>query len=378
MLADVFLYGRTKTHDYFDMYIPSWMKSDSEEYREYRKTVSYIMKIRDILPENKLGILERTSDSFIFYRGRSISMLAGFCHICGSDEFGRPICSTGGFIFRNEDLKNLWKLIPDMICMLSDSGIDLYRDYSEKYGGESKPESVNRSEEILPGKYPSVSLGQFAEMKDAVNRAPSPFSFAYGPEEKSLYDYSSSDVKISVFFASDECTELTFDEPEEKTADTSGLVSYAEIRKSPQGRLRYRIVMCSEEDNRVLYESYEREAGSEIKLSELFRMYSSVCRYLAEHGTGKDQVRKCIPFDSDTDDEYTGNEIRLEYRPPAEQKRSLIQMIKGVKLPDFSEYIFVRKTDSEDRLKDNFEIRAAADDSTARLVSYEKLMEAAD
>ena len=47
MELEVFLYGRTRTYDYFDMYIPSWLDNGSDEYREYRKTVSFIMKIRD-------------------------------------------------------------------------------------------------------------------------------------------------------------------------------------------------------------------------------------------------------------------------------------------------------------------------------------------
>ena len=64
MTADVFLYGRTKTYDYFDMYIPEWLGKDTEEYREYRKVVSFIMKIRDILPENRVKILENTKNTF--------------------------------------------------------------------------------------------------------------------------------------------------------------------------------------------------------------------------------------------------------------------------------------------------------------------------
>lgn len=385
MLADVFLYGRTLTHDYFDMYLPSWLTSDSEEYREYRKTVSYIMKIRDILPENRLNALERTSDSFFFFRGRKVSLLARFCSICGRDEFDRPVYYTEGFAVRSSDLTEFWKCVPDMITMLSDSSVNFYRDYSEKYKNENKPDSVKRSEEILSEKYPQIKLGQFLELKDAVNRSSVPFSFAYGPEEKSMYDYPSdnSNIRISVFFSSDECTEIDFSEPEIREADFCGLVPFAEIKKSPKGNLRYRVILCSEpaadrKTDHVVYESYEREAGSEIRLSELFKMYETVRKFLADRGTDIKLKRKCVPYDSDSDSEYTGNEMILVFRQPAEQKRSLLQMIKGVRQPDFSEYIVVRTAENEHKLTEIFEMFTVSDDAEARLVSYEKLLEAAN
>ncbi|MBR6837866.1 MAG: hypothetical protein IKM72_17935, partial [Oscillospiraceae bacterium] len=113
MTADVFLYGRTRTYDYFDMYLPEWLGKDTEEYREYRKTVSFVMKIRDILPEDKVKILKNTGNSFMFIYGRSISLLCRFCHICGEDEFGRPISSTEGLVVRNSDAESFRKIIPD-------------------------------------------------------------------------------------------------------------------------------------------------------------------------------------------------------------------------------------------------------------------------
>ena len=149
MKLDVFLYGRTITHDYFDMYLPPWLKTDTDEYREYRKTISHIMKIRDNLHENEMDILKETADSFIFYKGRKTSMLCTFCHITGYDQFDRPICSAEGFIFRQDELNSLWKYIPDMIAYLYGTEETYYKKYISLHGEETRPETENHTENII-------------------------------------------------------------------------------------------------------------------------------------------------------------------------------------------------------------------------------------
>lgn len=382
MTADVFLYGRTRTYDYFDMYIPEWLGKDTEEYREYRKTVSYIMKIRDILPEDKVKILRNTANSFMFIYGRRISMLCRFCHICGEDEFGRPISSTEGFVVRNNDVESLRKILPDVIAMMSGADKTYYDLYNEKNGSEPKPQSETLVADVIPGKYLFPDNPQFKAMKKALGGTKNIFSFVYGDMEKSLYDYSSSEdeVKIDVFFASDECTEVPEDPPEEEgSADFGSLVTYAGITKTSEGRLKYRVVVCRPDSvlntGNIAYESYEREAGSEIKLEEIFNMYHSVCDYLSRNGTDEKSRRKAVPYGSESDAEFTGKKLKLEYAPPQNQKRSFMQIIKGEKLPDFTEYIFLRSEEGDRKLADITPVIKLSDDSSSRLVSYEALME---
>lgn len=383
MFADVFLYGRTRTYDYFDMYIPSWLSAGTDEYSEYRKTVSFIMKIRDILPENQLHILENTADSFFFVRGRKISMLCRFCHVCGRDEFDRPICSTEGFAVRNENLAEFWKLVPDITAKLSSAEKTYYEIYTEKNGSETKPQSEFRNEEITPGAYSPVKSGQFDELRNAVTKTSRPFSFAFGKYEKSLYSYAAGDdPEIRAYFVSDECTEISDESETRSEADLGGLDVYAVIVKTPQGKLKYRVALCRSDSTltpgSIAYESYEREAGTEIKLSEIFRMYSSVNEYLAEHGTDEKSMRKCIPYSSETEAEYTGSSRVLEYSPPQTQKRSILQILKGDRGPDFTEYISLKTENGDVKLSEISGILKMQDDSSVRLVSYEKLMEAAD
>ncbi len=383
MQADVFLYGRTGTHDYFDMYIPSWLSPGTGEYREYRKNVSYIMKIRDILPEDRVGVLSDTADSFVFIKGRTVSMLCRFCHICGSDEFGRPICSTEGFVVKNDLPEEFRRLIPDMIAFMTASERTWYDEYCEAHGSELKPESEIRSEEITAGGYPDVKLGQFSEMKSALSRTRRAFSFVYGRIERSLCDYGEQDdEKISVFFCADECTEIpdeTSDSEENSAADFGALKPYFEIRKTPQGKLRYRIVLCRAGEqmstSSMAYLSYEKETASEIKAAEIFRMYRTVSEHIIRHGADEKAVKKCVPYSSESDAEYTGRHFVLTYRPPAEQKRSLLQIIKGEKLPDYSGYIFYTDENGEVKLSEVCSTETLTDDSTSRLVPYEKIME---
>lgn len=383
MKAEVFLYGRTEKHDYIDMFSPDWLAIDTDEYKEYRKTVSFIMKIRDILSEEKSQILRETVNSFVFYRGRSISMLCRFCHVSGVDQFGRPICSTEGFIVKNESLKDFWTHVPQMILQLSSAEKTYYDEYSSLYGEEEKPPHESRTAEINSDDDSCVPQKQFEKLKEAVSRARMPFSFAFGDKEKNLYDYSKSDdqVKLNIFFAADECTDIDFGpEEEKKEADLGEYKFWVDIKKSPQGRMRYRLVLANEPgaDKKISgipYVSYERESGSEIKISELYAMHETMYTYIAENETGNTQ-KKCIPFNSDIDTEYTGTPARLEYRPPAEQKRSLMQILKGIKLPDFTEHIVFRCGDEEKTLVSLCEIFYMSDDSTSRLVSFDKLMEA--
>jgi hypothetical protein len=382
MTADVFLYGRTKTYDYFDMYIPEWLGKDTEEYREYRKVVSFIMKIRDILPENRVKILENTKNSFFFIYGHRISMLCRFCHICSEDEFGRPISSTEGFVVKNSDVQSFRKVLPDAIAMMSGADRTFYDKYNEKHGSESKPQSEASDTDIVPGKYVFADSKQFKALKKALDGTKRTFSFVYGSEEKSLYDYSSSsdDIRINIFFASDECTEVPEDPPEEEnSADFGSLVSYAGITKTSEGRLKYRVVICRPDSvpgtGNIAYESYEREAGSEIKLEEIFNMHQSVCDYLSHNGVDEKSKRKAVPYGSETCAEFTGKKLKLEYVPPQNQRRSFMQIIKGEKLPDFTEYIVLHSEDGDRKLSDITPVIKLSDDSSSRLVSYEALME---
>jgi len=384
MLADVFLYGRTKTYDYFDMYIPEWMSADSDEYREYRKMVSFIMKIRDILPENKLYILEKTSGSFFFLYGRKISLLCRFCTTRGTDEFGRPVFFTEGFIFRNDDADEFWKYVPDFISKISCSEKMYFDEYTEVHGSEAKPQSESRTEEIIRGAYPFVNSGQFTEMKNAVSISRGPFSFAFGTFEKALYDYASPEdgVNISAFFVSDECTEFSADENSISDADCGGLVKYIMLTRTRQEKFKYKVVLCRDDETRMLnsiaYESYEKEAASEIKISEIFRMNASVNEYILRNGADEKSVRKCIPYSSESAAEYSGRNVTLVYSQPVSQKRSLLQIIKGDRGPDYTESMSLKSETEEMKLSDVSEIFAVYDDRESRLISFEKIMEVAD
>ncbi|WP_044973549.1 hypothetical protein [Ruminococcus sp. HUN007] len=382
MNADVFLYGRTRTHDYFDMYLPEWLESYTEEYREYRKTVSFIMKIRDVLPEDRVNVLENTADSFMFISGRRISMLCRFCHICGEDEFGRPICSTEGFVVKSSDTEDLRKIIPDALAMMSGASRTCYDQYISDYGWEAKPDPVSLKADIVPGKYVFPQKEWFRTMKASLERTSRTFSFVCGDQQKSLYDYSSEndEVKINVFFAEDECTEIPADpEPENTGADFGTLVPYAGITKTTEGRLKYRFMLCRPDNSpgtgSIAYESYERETGSEIKLEELFRMYQSVCEYLARNGTDEKSRRKAVPYGSELTAEFSGKKLILEYHPPKEQKRSFMQIIKGEKLPDFTEYIFLREGEEERKLSDITPAVKLSDDRASVMFLYSELME---
>ena len=52
-----------------------------------------------------------------------------------------------------------------------------------------------------------------------------------------------------------------------------------------------------------------------------------------------------------------------------------MQIIKGEKLPDFTEYIVLRLDDGDRKLADITPVIKLSDDSSSRLVSYETLME---
>ena len=383
MELEVFLYGRTRTYDYFDMYIPSWLDNGSDEYREYRKTVSFIMKIRDILSEEKSEILNRTANSFVFYRGRKISMLCRFCHVCGKDEFDRPICSTEGFITKIDNLKEFWKQIPDMILHLSSSDKTYYNEYQLKHGDESKPVGEIRIDHLKSSYTASVPLTQYNALKKAVEKSSVPFSFAFGDEEKKLYDYSKEYdlVKINVFFTADECTEIP-EEPEKqkKDADLGSMKIWIDIKKTVQGRLRYRLVLgevpgADKKISKIPYVSYERECGLEIKLSELYKMHETLISYISENDIGNTQ-KKCIPYNSEIDAEYSEKNAFLEYRPPEEQKRSIFQILKGVKPPDFSEYLYLRNGEDEKLVNQISGIYYMSDEYDSRLTGYDEIMEA--
>ena len=156
-------------------------------------------------------------------------------------------------------------------------------------------------------------------------------------------------------------------------------MTYAGITKTSEGRLKYRVVVCRPDSvlntGNIAYESYEREAGSEIKLEEIFNMYHSVCDYLSRNGTDEKSRRKAVPYGSESDAEFTGKKLKLEYAPPQNQKRSFMQIIKGEKLPDFTEYIFLRSEEGDRKLADITPVIKLSDDSSSRLVSYEALME---
>lgn len=381
MKYDVFLYGRTKKYDYFDMYVPSWLTYDTDEYLEYRRTVSFIMKIRDILPEEKSGVLRNTQNSFIFYRGLKINMLCRFCHASGEDEFGRPICSTEGFICKSNELKDFWISVPDMIAHMTAAEKTFYDEYASENGSSSKPPQLTRNEEISCAEETCVPSKQFEALKKAVAVSKQPFSFAFGTEKKEFYDYGSADdmVKINIFFAADECTEIP-EEPEIKSeADFGEFCVYVDIRKSSQNRLRYRLAVGSKPtaDRKVKeipYVSYERENGTEIKMHDLFAMYEAVKMYISEHGIGQTQ-RKCIPFNSDIDCKYTGKNARIEYMPSPAPKKNILNMLKGVKNPDFIEYTSLKCENRDEKITELFEIYSVPDDTEARLINYDKIME---
>lgn len=323
MKCDVFLYSRTRTYDYTDMYMPSWFTNNPEMYSEYRKIVSHIFKIRDMIPESSYGLLQNTSNNFVFIRGSKISMLCRFCHIVGVDEFKRPICSTEGYICQNDDLKEFWLSIPDMIINLL--GEDLYyNQYMAKNAASPKPVQMNYVTEIrhfidtystfridddikefLDSRY---ILYQYEIMLKTIQTVGEPFNFAIGTENRELYCYKPSvDVPLlERVFCSSFCPEPNINDswtkkytPTKINIDPKKYNLYLELKKSDQNRLRYRLLVASEpqQENLILdipFVTYEQETGTEIKFSEILKMYKTAKIFIEPLGYEQSEDNRYI------------------------------------------------------------------------------------
>ncbi len=314
MEFDVFLYGRTKTYDYYDMYMPSWLMVDSEEYNDYRKIISHLFRVRDILNESESEILEMTSDSFCFYKTNKISILCRCCHIVGEDEYGRTICSTEGFVCKNENEKDFWTYVPDMIINLLSAEKTFYSDYMDKHHDISKPPQIVRRENIenvidflSEEKYSDNTeicieraniQDQFKSLISAMRKRVMPFNFAIGKHEKKIYEYQHPKTvpDIQMFFVGDECSEVSDSlswTNNYKALSLDNKVSnyhiYLDIKKSMHEKIRYRLVAGNKPDSGntvtdVPFVSYEIEKETAVNISELITMYETMREYLFSQG----------------------------------------------------------------------------------------------
>ena len=324
MEFDVFLYGRTKTYDYCDMYMPSWLTVDSEEYNDYRKIISHLFRIRDILNESESKILEMTADSFYFYKTQNISILCRCCHTVGKDEYGRTICSTEGFVCKNENEKDFWYHVPDMIIDLISGEKTFYDDYIDKYYDTSKPPQIVLSKNIDNAiKFVSEAnysdntelcirraniQNQFKSLICGMRKRIMPFNFVIGKHEKRIYEYQHPKTvpDIEMFFANDECTELSDNlswNHKYKSLSLENKVSnyhvYLDIKKSLQEKIRYRLVTGNKPDSEnvvtdVPFVTYEVESDTAINISELINMYETMREYLLDLGWCKSPQNKYI------------------------------------------------------------------------------------
>ncbi len=315
MKLDVFLYSRTKTHDYTDMYIPSWLTYESEAYNDYRKIISYIFKIREVLPENKCDVLNSTADSFIFYKTNNICMLCRCCHKVGEDEFGRAIFSTEGFLCKGDKLIDFWYMIPDALKYMLMTEEKIYDEYLVHTENEPKPPKLSKEIEFPGELNPMISLrldgdtkyvfsikgilNQFETYMSSAQKKIVPFSFVLGTEDKELYNYpvDSGMTEVEMYFTRNKCTEVPESEDWRKTfvpakinAEAKKYFTFLELKKSSQNKIRYRLVVAREPKQEktltaVPFVSYEEESGgTEVRLSDVVKMYETIRQTIIDEG----------------------------------------------------------------------------------------------
>lgn len=320
MKPDVFLYSRTKTHDYIDMYIPSWLSNQSEAYNDYRKIISHVFKVRDILPESKCDILNSTADSFMFFKTNNICMLCRFCHIVGEDEFGRAIFSTEGFLCKAEDLIDFWYRIPDLLEYMIMSEEKIYDDYIARIENEPKPVTMTTEIDVPEKLNPMIRLelskdenyvmsikgilNQFQNFMCSASQKAVPFSFVLGTDDKELYNYEADPQlpPFEMYFTRNKCSTVPENEdwrksfvPAKINTEAKKYYTFVELKKSEQGKLRYRMVVAREPKQEktltaVPFVSYEQESGgSEVSFYELVRMYETLSESISESGYEKSQ-----------------------------------------------------------------------------------------
>lgn len=316
MNFDIFLYGRTKTHDYTDMYIPSWLTYTSKYYGEFRKIISHVFNIRDSVPEDKSYLLNDTVNCFTCYFGHDICILCRCCSITGEDEFGRSIFSTEGFVCRIDDQKNFWDNILNMIAFLITRQKTFYNEYIEKYNEEQKPMAEERSEYIE--KYSKTDLNdimisagiqrQFCALEKVISHRILPFGFIIGKQNKSLFCYPRPKELITdeSFFTDDFCTEISDDvfwktkyTPLNIKSETKKYFTYLDIRCTPQNRLRYRLIIGNQPDSEnnvsdVPFVSYETEEGISIDKDKLDILFRTVRTYITDQGYKEFPTNKFI------------------------------------------------------------------------------------
>ncbi|MDO5560790.1 MAG: hypothetical protein Q4F95_14515 [Oscillospiraceae bacterium] len=313
MEYDIFLYGRTRTRDYYDMYIPKWLTPQSDGYKDYRKIISHIFKIRDSIPEKSSGILKKTADSFYFYIFDDFCILCRCCYIASEDEYGRSICSTEGFICRKCDLKSFWLMIPDMILTMLNMSKTYYQSYMDGVTGSGKLPSINCYENIeqtvnilssdpVSAKAENLMTDcsikiQLMGLIHAMCERIVPFTFVVGSQDKKLYSYSSqySVPEMSMFFTFDEMTSVTeFNtwKSDYKPFRSSYAVEnehdsririYLVLSRIGSGRFHYRLAAGSSSDDNTVkpeYLSYEGEFERSVNISCLKDMYRAVRGYL--------------------------------------------------------------------------------------------------
>jgi len=306
MNFDVFLYGKTRTHDYTEMYLPDWITAGSEYYSEYKKIISCLFSIREHIPEHEASVLKGTENCLIYYSGKNICLFGRHCHISGEDEFGRSIFSCEGFICRTEDQKKFWYSVPDMTAYLLDAEKTFYEEYMSGISDDQKPDQISRTENVVSYRNEHIldsvrTAGiekQYAALDEAINKIAAPFGFVLGDHRKSLFSYPWPKElnKTEKYFVSDECSAAGDDEswikhyrPLIYNAEIRRLIMYLEISISPQKRIRYRLAAGDEAgpDGRIAdisYVSYEKESGLEISANDLLNMEETVRERLLSDG----------------------------------------------------------------------------------------------
>jgi len=306
MNFDVFLYGKTKTHDYTEMYLPDWIETGSDHYTEYKKMISCLFSIREHIPEHEASVLGETGNCLIYYSGKNICMFGRHCHISGEDEFGRSIFSCEGFVCRTENQKKFWYSVPDMTAYLLDAEKTFYEEFISGISDDQKPERISRTENIVRVQHEHIlssvrSAGieeQYAALEEMINKKAAPFGFIIGDQKRSLFSYQWPKElnKAEKYFVLDELSRTGDDEgwikqyrPLVYNSEIRRLLTYLEISLSPQNRIRYRLVAGDEAgpDGRIAdipYVSYEKESGLEISLNDILNMEETVRERLLSDG----------------------------------------------------------------------------------------------
>ena len=316
MNFEIFLYGRTRTHDYTDMHIPSWLTYSSKYYSEFRKIISHIFNIRDSVSEEQSDLLNDTGNCFTCYIGHEICILCRCCSISGEDEFGRSIFSTEGFICRSDDQKLFWNNIQNMIAFLLTRQKKFYDEYIEKFDESQKPVASEKFQVIK--KYSETELDdimvsagikkQFTALQSAVSYRILPFGFVIGKQNKAIFTYPCSNELINdqIYFTDDFCTENSKDEFWKNKykalnikSESKKYFTYLDISYSPQNRLRYRFVIGNQPDTKnivsdIPFVSYEQEEGITINLNDLNTLFLTVSTYVYREGYKQFPVNKYI------------------------------------------------------------------------------------